>query len=190
MRTRSLLAFTALMLLPAGAGAASPKCWQLAGDDLSCYHLDRDFVVTYAGKPSGRLMSVGECQSFGTMVQCIDPADYAGKRIRFSAYVKARDVKDWAGLWMRVDGEGGCGTTLAFDNMNARPIKGSKDWARYEIVLDVAKHAKSICLGLLLQGAGKVWMSGVSFETVSSAVPITDTGGRMEQKPATLDLER
>ncbi len=188
MRAGSFLAIAALMLLPAGAGAASPKCWQLAGDDSSCYHLDRDFVVTHAGKPSGRLMSLGECHGFGTMVQCIDAADYAGKRIRFSAYVKARDVSDWAGLWMRVDGEGGCGTTLAFDNMNTRPIKGSRDWARHDIVLDVAKQAKSICLGLLLQGAGEVWMSGVSFEAVSTALPTTAAGWRMG--PATLDLER
>ena len=191
MRARSLVAFAPLlMLLPAIAVAASPKCWQLAGDDQSCYQLGRDFSVTYAGKPSGRLMSVGECQSFGTMVQCIDPGAYAGKRIRFSAHVKARDVRDWAGLWMRVDGEGGCGTTLAFDNMNARPIKGSSDWARYDIVLDVAKEAKSICLGILLQGQGKVWLSGVSFEAVSTAVPTTVADGRMEKNPANLNFER
>jgi hypothetical protein len=189
MRVGSLLAFTALMLLPARAGATSGNCWQLAGGEQPCYQLDHDFVVTRAGKPSGRLMSIGECQSFGTMVQCIDPADYAGKRMRFSAYVKARDVKDWAGLWMRVDGAGGCGTALAFDNMNARPIKGSRDWARYEVVLDVAKDAKNICLGLLLQGPGKVWLSGVSFEPVGTAVPITVADGRMGQKVADPDLE-
>ena len=189
MRVGSLLAFTALMLLLARAGAASPNCWQLAGGEQSCYELDHDFVVTHAGKPSGRLMSIGECQSFGTMVQCIDPADYAGKRMRFSAYVKARDVKDWAGLWMRVDGAGGCGTALAFDNMSARPIKGSKDWARYAVVLDVAKDAKSICLGLLLQGPGKVWLSGVSFEPVGTAVPTTVGDRRMEQRSSNTELE-
>ena len=91
---------------------------------------------------------------------------------------------------MRVDGEGGCGTTLAFDNMNARPIKGSRDWARYDIVLDVAKEAKSICIGILLQGQGKVWLSGVSFEVVSTAVPTTVADGRMEKNPANLNFER
>ena len=190
MRARSLLAFATLMLLPVSAGAASRSCWQLAGDEPSCYHLDRDFLVTYAGKPSGRLMSSGECQGFGTMVQCIDPANYAGKRMRFSAHVKVRDVSDWAGLWMRVDGEAGCGNALAFDNMNARPIRGSKDWTRYDIVLDVAKEAKSICLGLLLQGKGEAWLSGVSFEAVSMAVPITVADGRVQRKLATPNVER
>jgi hypothetical protein len=134
-------------------------------------------------------MSIGECQSFGTMVQCIDPTDYAGKRMRFSAYVKTRDVKDWAGLWMRVDGAGGCGTALAFDNMNTRPIKGSKDWTRYEVVLDVGKDATGICLGLLLQGPGKAWLSGVSFGPVSTAVPTTVAHGRMKQRAASPDIE-
>jgi hypothetical protein len=190
MRIRSLLAFTTLLLLPARAVTASPKCWQLAGDEQACYHLDHDAVVTHAGRPSGRLMSVGDCRSYGTMVQCIDPADYAGKRVRFSAYVKALGVKDWAGLWMRVDGDGGCGTALAFDNMNARPIKGTRDWARYEIVLDVAKEAKSICLGLLLRGTGEVWLSGLSFDAVSTVVPPTVADRGPEQKQATLSLGR
>jgi hypothetical protein len=188
MRVPSLLAFTTLLLLPTCAVASSPKCWQLAGDEQSCYQLDRDVVVTHAGKPSGRLMSLGDCQSYGTMVQCIEPADYAGKRVRFSAYVKALSVKEWAGLWMRVDGDGGCGTALAFDNMNARPIKGTKDWARYEIVLDVAKEARSVCLGLLLRGTGEVWLSGVSFEVVSAVVPTTVADGGLKQKQAILSL--
>ena len=190
MRVRFLVAIATLVLLPALAAAASPTCWQLAGNDLSCYQLNRDFLVTYAGKPSGRLMSVGECQSFGTMVQCVDPAAYTGRRVRFSAYVKARDVRDWAGLWMRVDGEGGCGTTLAFDNMSTRPIKGSRDWTRYDVVLDVAKEAKSICLGILLEGQGKVWLGGVSFEAVSTAVPTTVADGQMQKESANLNFER
>jgi len=188
MRVRSVLALTTLLLIPTCSGAASPKCWQLAGDEQSCYRLDRDIAVTHAGRPSGRLASLGDCQSYGTMVQCIDPADYAGKRVRFSAYVKALSVEEWAGLWMRVDGNGGCGTALAFDNMNARPIKGTKDWARYEIVLDVAKEAKSICLGLLLRGTGEVWLNGVSFEVVGAGVPTTVADNGLEQKQANLSL--
>ena len=85
---------------------------------------------------------------------------------------------------------GGCGTTLAFDNMNARPITGSRDWARYDIVLDVAKEAKSICLGILLQGQGEVWLSGVSFEAVNTAVPTTGRGrDGWRMKPANLNFE-
>ena len=161
MRTRVFVVLATLVLLPAVARATGLEGWHLAGCDASSYAMDRDSIETYTGKPSGRLMSVSErqglgatepCKGYGTMCQCIDPASYAGKRIRFSGYVKAREVNDWAGLWMRVDGPDSSCPTLAFDNMYARPIKGSKDWARYDVVLDVAPQAKGICFGILLHG--------------------------------------
>ena len=188
MRVRSLVVLATLMLLPAVAGAASPEGWNLAGSEPSSYAMDRDSVEAYQGKSSGRLMSIRESKGFGTMMQCIDPADYAGKRIRFSGYVKARDVRSWAGLWMRVDGPDTSSGSLAFDNMQSRPIKGTRDWTRYDVVLDVAKEATGICFGILLDGEGKVWLSGVSFEAVSTTVPTTVASE--PRAPANLDFDR
>jgi len=54
--------------------------------------------------------------------------------LRFSGSVKASEIADWAGLWMRVDGTRGA--MLGFDSMQDRPIKGSVDWKPYAIVLD------------------------------------------------------
>jgi len=199
MRARFLVALAAFTLLPALAHAAGPQGWHLVGCDASSYAMDRDSTVTFDGKPSGTLMSVREprvtgaaepCKGYGTMCQCVAPGAYAGKRVRFSGYVKARDVKEWAGLWMRVDGPDESSPTLAFDNMHTRPIKGSRDWARYDVVLDVGAEASDICFGILLHGQGRVWLSGVSFEPVSSAVPITGFRGRIEGKPTNLDFER
>lgn len=194
MRAKSLSVLATLMLLPAVAAAVGPEGWRLRGNDPSSYMMDRDSVETYAGKPSGRLMSVCEskgsdspmgCKGFGTMMQSFDAGEYKGKRVRFSGYVKAREVREWAGLWMRVDGEGdpyarepeARPQTLAFDNMRGRPIQGSRDWARYDVVLDVRRDATRIYLGILLHGQGTVWLSGVSFEVVSTDVPATDAGG-------------
>jgi hypothetical protein len=47
--------------------------------------------------------------------------DYRGKRLRLSGYVKAEKIDQWAGLWMRIDGEN---KTLGFDNMENRGIRG------------------------------------------------------------------
>ena len=183
MRSRFLMILAALMVLPALAVAADPEGWLLRGNDPSSYVMDRDSVETHAGKPSGRLMSVCapdgpdstmRCKGFGTMMQRVDVGDYARKRIRFSGYVKARDVKDWAGLWMRVDGEGEPPQMLAFDNMKARPIQGTRDWTRCEVVLDVRRDATAIFFGILLHGPGTVWLSGVKLEPVSTAVTTTD----------------
>ena len=182
MRARFLVAFATLMLLPAVATAVKPEGWRLAGNDPSSYMMDRDSLVTCAGKPSGRLMSVCEsagpdstmgCKGFGTMMQSIDAGAYARKRVRFSGYVKAREVREWAGLWMRVDGEGDPPQLLGFDNMRGRPIQGTREWTRYEIVLDVRRDATHIFFGILLHGQGTVWLSAASLEAVSTTVPTT-----------------
>jgi hypothetical protein len=39
---------------------------------------------------------------------------YRGRHVRLLGYVKSRDVADWSGLWLRVDGSD---RMLAFDIM-------------------------------------------------------------------------
>jgi hypothetical protein len=95
---------------------------------------------------------------------------YRGKRLRLSADVKAEAVADWAGLWLRVDGPSG---TLGLDNMLGRPIRGTSDWTSYAIVLDVPRDSVGIAFGILLAGAGQVWLDDVRFEVVGPDVPTT-----------------
>jgi len=66
--------------------------------------------------------------------------------------------------------------------MEDRPIKGTHDWTRYEIVLDVAPDAGSMLFGLLLHGAGKVWLDDVTFDVVDTRVPTT--GKKVDAKKA------
>ena len=108
---------------------------------------------------------------FGTLMQGFKAEKYLGKRLRFSAYVRAEELDDWAGLWMRVDGDGP--KMLTFDNMENRPIRGTSDWQRYEIVLDVPQESKYISLGILMGGRGRVWISDVQLEPVDADVPST-----------------
>jgi hypothetical protein len=71
---------------------------------------------------------VSKADGFGTLMQTFKADSFRTKRIRFSGYVRSKEVMDWAGLWLRVDGSNG-GEMLAFDNMQDRPIKGTTDWA-------------------------------------------------------------
>jgi hypothetical protein len=188
MRTQFLTIVLAVATLsPALGRAAAPEGWRLGQTDSS-YAIERDTVVTYAGRPTGCLMSLRESKSFATMMQCIDAAELVGKRVRFSAYVKARGVKDWAGLWMRVDGPDPSTGSLAFDNMQNRPIKGTMDWKRCDVVLDVAKGAVGICLGALLGGEGRVWLGSVTFEVVDKTIPTTGDWTGMKHAPTNLDF--
>ena len=84
----------------------------------------------------------------------------AGKRIRYSGYIKTQGItRKWAGLWWRVDGKSGA---LAFDNMEDRGPKGTTDWKRYEIDLQVPKDATNINFGVILPGDGSAWFDELS----------------------------
>jgi hypothetical protein len=176
-----LLAVVAWVAIPAHSAedASLPPGWFRAGSDPGDYEMGID---PSGGARGGRCAFIrgrsANPAGFGTLMQMFNAADYAGKRVRLSAFVKAEQVSSWAGLWMRVDGSPAAGTQtprmLAFDNMQGRPIKGTVDWRRYEIVLDVPREAEAIGFGILLSGPGRAWMDALQLEKVSSDVPRTD----------------
>ena len=108
---------------------------------------------------------------FGVATATFPIAVAAGKRIRFSGYIKTQNIThDWAGLWWRVDGKSG---VLAFDNMHDRGAIGTTDWKRYEIDLQVPANATNINFGALHTGDGSAWFDGLSV-TVDGQ-PYSDT---------------
>lgn len=114
---------------------------------------------------------------FGTIMKTIKPDLYLGKTVKMSGYLKCENIKSWAGLWMRVDYYDVA--VLAFDNMRKNPIKGTKDWAKYEIVLHVPADATSISYGVLLDKTGQVWFKDIVLELVDETTPETGfTKGR------------
>jgi len=108
---------------------------------------------------------------FGTIVQAVSASKYAGKRLRFSGYIKTQDVTSYAGLWLRVDSANR--GSVAFDNMESRPITGTKNWYKYEIVLDIPEDGAMINFGALLKGDGKIWIEDLSFEIVTDTIEPT-----------------
>jgi hypothetical protein len=162
----------------ADQSASGDSNWFLAGNHPEDYVMSTDANVTYNGKSSASLKSiVSGPEGFGTLMQTVKADAYRGKRIRLSGYVRSENLNDWAGLWMRVDGSILPGSKipepLAFDNMQKRPIKGTSDWAKYEIVLDVPERAQEIAFGILLSGQGQVWLDDVQFEIVGKDTATT-----------------
>ena len=74
---------------------------------------------------------------FGTLSQYCSADQYLGKRVRMTGYLKSENVKNWAGMWFRVDDSKQKDVAMSFDNMSDRPIKNTTDWKKYEILLDV-----------------------------------------------------
>lgn len=112
-------------------------------------------------------------EEFGTIMRNINAAEYINKRVKMSGFIKTEELESWAGMWMRVDSYEQ-GKMLGFDNMSTRPIKGTSDWQKYEIVLDVSKGSAGIAFGILLSGNGKMWMAEPTLEVVGIDVASTN----------------
>lgn len=150
-----------------------PNGWFRAGDKANSYQMLLDASVGRDRKDTFTIKSTEEkIDGFATLMQNTSPEKYAGKRIRMTGMMKSKDVAGWAGFWFRVDQENST-HSLAFDNMQDRAIKGSTEWNKYEVVLDVPTIASNIAFGALLAGTGQVWFDKVVFEEVSKSVPVT-----------------
>src|ERR1039458_6977661 len=78
----------------------APSGWFLAGSRPGNYDTGVDRATMNNGQPSAFLRAtMSDNQGFGTLMQSVNAADYAGKRVRLRAWVKSQEVTDWAGVW-------------------------------------------------------------------------------------------
>jgi hypothetical protein len=146
-----------------------PPGWYRAGEYRYNYSMFMEAAAGQDGKTAATIKSnVEKTGGFGTLMQSFSANKYLGKRIRMSGMVKSSDVKGWAGLWLRVD-QADSKEPLAFDNMQNRPIKGTTDWKKYDIILDVPGNATKIAFGALLDEAGQIWFEKINFEIVDKS---------------------
>ena len=167
----------------------APRGWTASGSDPWDYDMGVDRAMCYSGHASGFIRSRPNPRGFATLMQNMRADNFLGQRLRMAAWVRAEGVGNWAGLWMRVNGSSG--EMLSFDNMERRAIRGSAGWKRHEIVLDVPGNSEAIAFGVLLEGAGSVWIDDVRFEAVADSVETTDVMDHHEfsSEPVNLDFE-
>jgi len=161
-----------------------------SGSNPSEYEMSIDNSVYQNGHSCAYIKSKSPKENeFGTLMQTISAENYLDKRLRLSGYVKSEDIKGWSGIWMRIDAENN--QKLEFDNMQDRAIKGTTDWRKYEIVLDVPSNSKTINYGVLLGGEGKVWFDNFKIEEVDKNVRVTNfmKENNLPNKPINLDFE-
>lgn len=129
----------------------SPTGWNNFGS--SNYILALDSTNIKSGKHSVSIEFKEGTPDFKAWAFTI-PDNYAGKKITLTGYIKTENVTDgYAGLWMRID------PSIAFDNMNKNGIKGTTDWTKYKITLEMnPEKTKQIVIGGLLTGKGKMWL--------------------------------
>ena len=190
----TFLSVVAFVTLTGFAADSVPKGWFKAGSHPKNYEMSVDTAVKHNGKASAHIKFIGgdKAEGFGTLMQAFTADDYHGKRLRMSAWMKTENA-DSAQLWMRLDGEN---RMLGFDNMDNRAVKGTADWKRYEIILDVPEKTVNIAFGALVAGKGQAWVDDFQFEVVGKDVPTTnmlppeEMNKEQEQKqPVNLNFE-
>ncbi len=172
-------------------GDKIPQGWFKAGTKPNSYEIG---IMKKGGKSGENAVYIKSIKKdvygFGTMMQDFSADKYLGKRVMFSGYIKSKDVKESAALWMRIDGAGNPPKVLGMDNMFNRPIKGNTDWKKYDIVLDVPSGSKSVNIGVMISGTGEIWISGLRFKVVGKNVPTTNLIDSYQEakKPVNLDF--
>jgi hypothetical protein len=177
---KNILKFVSVLLV--GIGLLSfvkpkneePPGWiKYVNSNSADYLIGIDKTEAFEGEMSGYLTSDnGKKEDFGSLMQSCLAKDYAGKKVKMSAYIKTLDVSNWAGLWFRVDDSDG--NVLSFENMQSMPIKGTTDWKKYEIVLDVPIKSAKLYYGVIVSGSGKVWLDNMRFEVEKVLVASID----------------
>jgi AraC family transcriptional regulator len=149
-----------------------PKGWQKAGSHPQNYEMTIDRSTKRSGKAAARIESNAAItqKGFGTLMSAFKADEYRGKRIRLTAWMKTEDAVA-AQVWLRLDSQT---RTLGFDNMGNRQVKGTTDWTKYELVLDVPEETALISFGFFVYEKGKAWADDFRIEVVGKDVPSTN----------------
>lgn len=165
--------------------------WMVSPDYAEDFDVGVDHSVAHGGKASTYITSKSQATatSHATIGQRIKADAYRGKRVRLSGFLKTETATGRARLWMRIDSDKGI---LGQDAMNDRALKGTNNWSKLEIVLDVPEDSAGIIFGLRLNGPGQVWMDDLRWETVESGVPTTrpENGKPAKQRLTEEQLKR
>jgi serine/threonine protein kinase len=120
-------------------------------------------TVTDAGssQPCARLWrTAAPPGEFGVLMQRVPASHLAGFRVRLQASIRTERAGR-AGLWVRADG---AEPSIAFDNMEDRPIHGTTGWASYAVEVDMPESSRWFNFGALLVGDGVMLLRDVRLD--------------------------
>ncbi|HYT92480.1 MAG TPA: serine/threonine-protein kinase [Gemmataceae bacterium] len=145
------------------ASGALPPGWcnsdGFVADVSTAYDLS---VVAHPDLPVGQCARIActyaAADEFGSLMQRIPGQGLGGRELLLEAEMRTEEVREWAGLWLRIDGP--C-STLFFDNMRDRPLRGSTGWSTQRLSVTLPRETTWINYGALLVGTGTVWIDNV-----------------------------
>lgn len=143
-----------------------------------------DEKIVHSGKYSARVESDNKSENGFATVKKSLPIDFSGQTIELRGYLRTEAVSNFAGLWLREDGESGI---VEFDNMQTKQIKGTTEWTEYSIVLPLQPDARMLYFGALVTGGGRIWADDL--QLLVDGKPIWDAP-RSKPKQTVLESDR
>ncbi len=169
--------------------------WFKVGNKPESYKIDLENSIAQNGEKSALIESIeSDINGFGTLMQTCSAKEYLGKKVKMSGFIKTENISNWVGMWLRIDPIKSPSSEY-FDNMRDRQIKGTSNWTKYEIILDIPTNSNSMNFGVLINGTGKVWFDNLSFEVVGKSTekfndPLNiGISNKLLRKPTNLDFE-
>jgi hypothetical protein len=161
-----------LLLFACTVYAADVPGWRHVGsarDDFDIF-LDRD--VHHGGQISGRIECLkNTSKGTGTLEQDFRPDEYLKKRIRISAWTRGENA---GRVMIYGRAENGAGQVISFGNSLDHAIRGTLDWRKQEVVINVPEQTTVIQVGLILVEKGKAWIDDILIEEVDKKVRLTN----------------
>jgi C-terminal processing protease CtpA/Prc len=163
-----------------GDGLVLPQGW--SGGPGGTVGIDES--VVHSGRRSARLVRGAGSEAKVSSVSVGLPVDFSGGVVEFRGFLRLKDVSDFAGLWMREDGDG---QTLQFVNMQEQQVHGTADWKEYTVKLPVDARATTMRIGVLMSGTGMVWADDL--QLLVDGRPIAEAPDLPKKVPTILDSD-
>jgi hypothetical protein len=146
--------------------------WQAFTPFMDRYSASPDAAVIRNGHATICLHSDGDVPklayaAYMRRVLLPELAPFVGRKMRIGAFIKAENVTTFAGIYSTVYRTNEM--VARYGNRETPPVKGTLGWMRYSAEVNVPAGADSLELGVILHGAGKVWIDDVTMQPVDPA---------------------
>lgn len=147
-----------------------PFAWEMSNKSKNRGYSAKLTQEARSGNNAMLLFSTKEglrARDFAQVDQEISAEAYLGKKIEFSAYIKAklRDNGSRTLLWVKVFYSDHKVQDFVSEEINT----SSEDWKQYKITADIGLDAVRINFGFQLNGEGQVWIDDVGFAQANKA---------------------
>jgi hypothetical protein len=157
------------------AVGAVPAMWNLSSEDQeNGYYAE----ATNENPQDGKYCLMLEYKSDtlagentrGTVVQSFDATPYIGKKVRFTAYVRAEiEGEGYAGFYVS---ERTVQNQYPFVHTNEDDPIVFNTWKKYTVDYTVTDNAYSLTVGIFLKGMGKAWIDNINIEVIDQVKDI------------------